>query len=133
MQNFYRCREGYEQVATECAMFSLWKLVTDMIYESCISQNVAYKVKYGPKVKKRRLKPAPLSRTIHGGKYRKLLIFIFLRLNMLNLTFLYGMHLMTCRCLCGGSSICLGLGVRLWPCGLRLIGRQYTSSVRNGV
>jgi hypothetical protein len=52
MQDFYRCLEGYEDATAECAMFTCQKLVTDMIYESHISQNVAYKAKYGEKVKK---------------------------------------------------------------------------------
>jgi hypothetical protein len=47
MQDFYRVFEGYEDRAAECAMFTRRKLVTDMIYESRISQNVAYKAKYG--------------------------------------------------------------------------------------
>jgi hypothetical protein len=53
MQDFYRCLEGYEDATAKCAMFTCQKLVTDMIYESHISQNVAYKAKYGEKVKKR--------------------------------------------------------------------------------
>jgi hypothetical protein len=134
MQDFYRVLEGYADRAAECAMFTCRNLVTDMIYESRISQNVAYKAKYGEKVKKKgRQKPAPHSRTIHGGKCRKLLLFILLRLDTPTFMFLYCIHLMTCRCLRGGSSRCLGLGVRLWTCGLRPIGRQNTSSVGRDV
>jgi hypothetical protein len=67
------------------------------------------------------------SRTIHGGKCRKLLLLILLRLDTPTFMFL------TCRCLRDGSSRCLGLGVRLWTCGLRPIGRQNTSSVGRDV
>jgi hypothetical protein len=54
MHDFYICREGYEQAAVaaaKCVMYSCWKIVTDMMYESCISQNIAYKAKHGQKVK----------------------------------------------------------------------------------
>jgi hypothetical protein len=84
MQDFYICQAGYQQAAAECAVFTCQKLVTYIIYELCISQNVVYKAKYGEKVKNRRLKPAAHSTTIHGGKYKKLLIFFFLILNKLN-------------------------------------------------
>jgi hypothetical protein len=46
----------------ECAMFTCWKLVTDLIYESRFSQNVSYKAKYGEKVKKRDLRNLRLTR-----------------------------------------------------------------------
>jgi hypothetical protein len=53
VHDFYICQEGYQQVVIECAMFTCRKLVTNMIYKSRISQNVAYKDKYGEKVSKR--------------------------------------------------------------------------------
>jgi hypothetical protein len=62
MQDLYRVLERYEDRATECAMFTCRKLVTDMIYESRISQNVAYKAKYGEKVKKRDVRNLRLTR-----------------------------------------------------------------------
>lgn len=46
MQDFFRCQEGYQQLANEVAMTACRKLVKDMMYESRISQNIFYKAKY---------------------------------------------------------------------------------------
>jgi hypothetical protein len=88
-----------------------------------VTQNMFWKAQ-------RHAKPPAHSRTIHGGKYAQ---FIFLRLHSLNLMFLYGMHLMTCRCLRGGVPTGLRFGGKLWTSGLSQIGRQSTSSAGSGV
>jgi hypothetical protein len=46
MQDFFRCEEGHQQLATEVAMTACQKLVKDMMYESRISQNIFYKANY---------------------------------------------------------------------------------------
>ena len=43
MQDFFRCQEEYEQMATEVVLTACQKLILDMIYESRISQYIFYK------------------------------------------------------------------------------------------
>jgi hypothetical protein len=52
MQDFYRVFPGYEAAANDNAMFICRKLVSDMIYESRISQNMVWKAQQHEKVRK---------------------------------------------------------------------------------
>jgi hypothetical protein len=52
MQDFYRVFRGYEARANDNAMFIYHKLVTNMIYESRISQNMVWKAQRHEKVRK---------------------------------------------------------------------------------
>jgi hypothetical protein len=52
MQDFYRVLPRYEAAANDNAMFICQKLVSDMIYESRISQNMVWKAKQHEKVRK---------------------------------------------------------------------------------
>ena len=46
MQDFFRCQEGYEQMANAVAQRACQKLVKDFIYECHISQYIFYKGRY---------------------------------------------------------------------------------------
>jgi hypothetical protein len=52
MQDFYRVFPGYEAAANDNAMFICQKLVSDMIYESRVSQNMVWKAQRLEKVRK---------------------------------------------------------------------------------
>jgi hypothetical protein len=52
MQDFYRVFPRYEAVANDNAMFICRKLVSDMIYKSCVSQNMVWKARRHEKVRK---------------------------------------------------------------------------------
>jgi hypothetical protein len=52
MQDFCKCASGYEAATQDNAMFICRKLVSDMIYESRVSQNIVWKAKQHEKVQK---------------------------------------------------------------------------------
>ena len=63
MQDFYRCQEGQQLEANDLLMFTCRKLVSDMMYESRVSQNRAYYAKIGRKATKRELRNVRLEKS----------------------------------------------------------------------
>jgi hypothetical protein len=111
MQDFYRVFPGYEAAVNDNAMFICHKLVTDMIYKSRVSQNMVWKAQQHENVQKSDMRNLRLTPEQYMEVNTRQ--FIFLRLHLLNLMFLYGMHLMTCRCLRGGVPTSLTFGGQL--------------------
>jgi hypothetical protein len=62
MQDFYIFFPGYEAVAKDNAMFICRKLVTDMIYEFRVSQNMVWKALRHEKVRKSDMRNIRLTR-----------------------------------------------------------------------
>jgi hypothetical protein len=62
MQDFYIFFPGYEAAAKDNAMFICRKLVTDMIYEFRVSQNMVWKALRHEKVRKSDMRNIRLTR-----------------------------------------------------------------------